>query len=1271
MRNKVGLIFTLVVALGLLLAAMAFVKPAGASWNESVIAPERTPPPINLSVPEPSTDGVLNIPLAKDFSVATEESVTSQSKVISITYDFPEPRIERTRGIPLARDLVSVTMEGLPQWSEVGLPILPFRTARILLPYGTEGKDITVICGNRVILPGTYLVEPGQESFPLSYEGLVEPTAPDSDAYNSSSPFPGELHSNTVAQGKAGHTVLLVNLHPVEYIPKEGQLSYYRSMTVEVVLEAAVEGKWLAVRGLPQDWEAVRTMVDNPEIISTYTAAPIKAHKASLLDPSDYDYVIITSEALEAAPGPYNFQALRDNKISRGITATIVTTEWIYGNYSGSRPDGGSDNQTRIRNFIIDAYDTWGTTYVLLGGDGDGGDVGGESGDAIIPHRGFKATACENTNYDVPADMYYACLDGTFDDDADGIYGEPNDGPGGGEVDLFAEVYVGRAPVDSQAEVANFIRKTLAYQNTSISDENLREVWMLGEHTGFLGVSDWGGNYKDEIKEGSSAYGYTTIGFEDSIYSSSFDVETLYDRDYPGNSWPKSEIIGIINGNVHLINHCGHANNGNVMKMYNSDADALTNDELYFIGYSQGCYDGAFDNRNPYGSYTNHDCIVEHLTTEAHGAVAFVANSRYGLGSMYSLDSASQHYDREFWDAILGENIFALGIANQDSKEDNAGRIAVDEDRWCYYEINLFGDPELSVKFPEGPSPTPTSTSTPDCWVNLMTEDFEGIFPGNWSVGDLNSNYGEDYWGDTSYRSHSGSWSGWCAEVGSQTVTTTIFTEGFEGAFPGVWFVGDSDSNSGDDYWDDTSYRALLGNRSGWCADIGENSFLGGTNAEHHQYDNDMNAYMYRTIDVSAYQSATLSYWYWLDSESGFDTLSVIYYDGGYWYFIDDHTGNTSGWQWSSVSIPTNSTQVGFYFSSNGSVLEEGAYIDYVQLTTSISGPNSVLHQYDNSMNASMSQGPFNLSDAVDAELNFWYWNDAEYGWDYFKWLASADGSNFYGYNVTGNSAGWQHVSFNLTNVPTLGNLCGQPNVWIAFDFESDSGVHYYEGTYVDDVVLRKCIPTPTPTPGMPGDANDNGEISAGDITKVERIILTLDEETPNADANQDGDVNATDIGVIEYMILGIWPWNHVHIEAPDNIPYCTHFTATVFITYVEDFGSASFEVSYNASVLDLEGVANGKLMEIDPGVSTDFYTVNVTDWSQPGGPGTLLVNASVAGNPGPDGAGYLAQLHFHVIGSAGQNSPIAFNVPQSWLKDNVSGGITATWEDDSVTVAP
>ncbi|UCD96884.1 MAG: hypothetical protein JSV35_02185, partial [Candidatus Bathyarchaeota archaeon] len=482
-----------------------------------------------------------------------------------------------------------------------------------------------------------------------------------------------------------GYRILLVNLHPVEYVPKSGRLCYFENIRLEV--EVASERNPSPFNGDLQQLQIVKDMVDNPEVLETYPKS----------EPfSTYEYVIITNEELNSTPGPHNFQALRDDKLSRGISATIVTVEWIYANHDGTRPDGGEDNQTKIRNFIINASTSWGTRFVLLGGDGDGGDVGGESGDIIIPHRGFASVSGE-IDYDIPADMYYSCLDGTFDYDGDGLYGEPDDGPSGGEVDLFAEVFVGRACVDSQSEVQNFVRKTLSYQTTT--GLNLRKVWMVGEYVGFGGVAEWGGNYKDEIKEGSDAHGYATVGFENSPYSGRFDVATLYDRDYPGNNWPVSEVVDVINDNVHLINHLGHANVGYMMKMNNFDVDTLlVNDDVYFIGYSQGCYCGAFDDRTSYGSYTSEDCISEHFTTEAYGAVAFIANSRYGWGEFASTDGPSQHYDREFWDAVFGEDIFEIGVANQDSKEDNAGRVSDPIERYCYYEINLFGDPELRIR---------------------------------------------------------------------------------------------------------------------------------------------------------------------------------------------------------------------------------------------------------------------------------------------------------------------------------------------------------------------------------------------------------------------------------------------------------------------------------------------------------------------------------------------------------------------------------------------
>ena len=88
---------------------------------------------------------------------------------------------------------------------------------------------------------------------------------------------------------------------------------------------------------------------------------------------------------------------------------------------------------------------------------------------------------------------------------------------------------------------------------------------------------------------------------------------------------------------------------GDILGECHDIVENLTNDQ-YFFGYSQACYPGAFDNYcgcedSPYQPY---DSIVEYLVTAEHGAFAFVANTRYGLGLWYSTNGPSQNFDREF-----------------------------------------------------------------------------------------------------------------------------------------------------------------------------------------------------------------------------------------------------------------------------------------------------------------------------------------------------------------------------------------------------------------------------------------------------------------------------------------------------------------------------------------------------------------------------------------------------------------------------------------------
>jgi hypothetical protein len=127
------------------------------------------------------------------------------------------------------------------------------------------------------------------------------------------------------------------------------------------------------------------------------------------------------------------------------------------------------------------------------------------------------------------------------------------------------------------------------------------------------------------------------------------------------------------------------------MKMWPTSVEELINDKHFFV-YSQTCLAGAFD---------SNDCFAEHLTVKSdHAAVAAIMNSRYGWGEVDSTDGASQRFDRQFWDAIYNESIYTYGEANQDSKSDNINMINAYEGsiRWCYYTINLFGDPSLAIR---------------------------------------------------------------------------------------------------------------------------------------------------------------------------------------------------------------------------------------------------------------------------------------------------------------------------------------------------------------------------------------------------------------------------------------------------------------------------------------------------------------------------------------------------------------------------------------------
>jgi hypothetical protein len=116
---------------------------------------------------------------------------------------------------------------------------------------------------------------------------------------------------------------------------------------------------------------------------------------------------------------------------------------------------------------------------------------------------------------------------------------------------------------------------------------------------------------------------------------------------------------------------------------------------------------------------------------------------------------------------------------------------------------------------------------------------------------------------------------------------------------------------------------------------------------------------------------------------------------------------------------------------------------------------------YPTNLNAWLVYGPFTLADATSASLTFWYRNQSLSGADKFSWMASRDGMYFSGYQVSGDENSWRSATLDLSNVPSYGNLCGQPQVWIAFIFTSGSANSGLSGAYVDDVAVVKQTARP------------------------------------------------------------------------------------------------------------------------------------------------------------------------------------------------------------------
>lgn len=615
---------------------------------------------------------VLSLAMIPTICVFLLMPAASRSATVHLTCRFGEPAVEALPG-GFSRLVFPATIQA----GKPGEPGYPFRGIQALLPPGESIARVSVRKSGWRVLGGAHKLYPMQEPLRgVDVDSAAKRFLMNAAAYRTDSWIePPDARFRT--RYLRGHAIATGAVSPVGFRPASSEAGYYG--TIDVAIETAANDEAAEalrlLRDDPETIERLSRLVDNPEGLAAYAAAA----PSPASDAGDFEYLIVTTSGFASS-----FQPLADFYTRRGTRAKIMTVEDISTGYAGV------DDAARIRNAIVDTYVNNGITHVLLAGDWDGGD-----GSRIVPYRGLWGEVQSSSlvaDGNLPADLYFAALDGTWNADGDGLWGEI------GEDDPYSEVAVGRLPADTPEEIAIFINKTTAYQDLPVVDD-VRRALLLGEQL-WVDPLTYGDDEVELLVGTHTDNGFTTTGIPDD-----FAIVRKYDR---LAVWSKTAVIDEVNAGTSWIGHAGHSNTGVVMRLYRTDVTnaSFTNDGVtagFPIIHSTGCYDGSFDNRTTSGSYEAADCIAEQMVSIDHCAAAFVCNSRYGWFNEGQTSGPSIHFMREFFDAVFTEAHTTLGEAHQRSKDETVPFLDLPDEwepgavRWCFYELNLLGDPALDA----------------------------------------------------------------------------------------------------------------------------------------------------------------------------------------------------------------------------------------------------------------------------------------------------------------------------------------------------------------------------------------------------------------------------------------------------------------------------------------------------------------------------------------------------------------------------------------------
>jgi hypothetical protein len=485
---------------------------------------------------------VIAIMVLSGLGAATVSQKTHTSMEKTQTISFSYPTIQSKEGYAL------VSTQNANAWLyKAGAPMLPASVTTYTFPFGTKIRSVDVTFS-----------EPEEISLG---QKIAETPSP----------------------------ISIVGDTTLTYTQDERPLGeFYPEALYEYHLGAGISGEdhvlFLTIRCFPLQYKADENTIlyrDNAQISIRYDL-PAPEPAAT----ENFTLVIIAPEKFASALDP-----LVTHKVSKGITTKLVVLSEICD--SVYFPEQGRDCAEVVKYFIKNAFEQWGTRYVLL--------VGGRYAGIMnekwwVPVRYSHLNDGANWEGGYLSDLYFADL---YDSEGNFSSWDPNNNSVFAEwagttkeiIDMYPDLYVGRLACKSASEVKTVVNKIITYETTAYGATWFKRMVVVGGDSAPIA----GDPYYEGEEENKLALQYL----------SDFNGVRLWTSN--GNFTGPQDIIDGISAGCGFLFFDGHGNPSswsthppnnesawiNGLKVKNMTK--LTNGEQLPVTVCGGCHNGQFN----------------------------------------------------------------------------------------------------------------------------------------------------------------------------------------------------------------------------------------------------------------------------------------------------------------------------------------------------------------------------------------------------------------------------------------------------------------------------------------------------------------------------------------------------------------------------------------------------------------------------------------------------------------------------------------------------